>query len=173
MKIHISLNPGKIYSLRRKLRNLYDMFCVYISDYDMGIWVPSEIQCTLSIAIFTSRCIISERKLYCNTILDSLMLVYFSVFLTDQHILRICRMKMFSVSHKTVFVVDHCPYMAESSRQQVECDVLTKTRAQGVIPLAPVSKSLWTCAVECSMEYCRILYDIYPVDKLVSFIIII
>lgn len=75
---------------------------------------------------------------------------------------------MFSVAHKTVFVVDHCPYMAESSRQQVECDVLTKSRGQGVIPLAPVSKSLWTCAVECSMEYCRILYDIYPLDKLVS-----
>ncbi|XP_026182073.1 integrator complex subunit 13 [Mastacembelus armatus] len=80
-------------------------------------------------------------------------------------------MKMFSVSHKTVFVVDHCPYMAESSRQQVECDVLTKSRAQGMIPLAPVSKSLWTCAVECSMEYCRILYDIYPMDKLVNYIV--
>ncbi|XP_041820003.1 integrator complex subunit 13 isoform X2 [Chelmon rostratus] len=78
---------------------------------------------------------------------------------------------MFSVSHKTVFVVDHCPYMAESSRQQVECDVLTKSRAQGVIPLAPVSKSLWTCAVECSMEYCRILYDIYPRDKLINYIV--
>uniref|UniRef100_A0A8P4FYY7 Integrator complex subunit 13 n=1 Tax=Dicentrarchus labrax TaxID=13489 RepID=A0A8P4FYY7_DICLA len=82
-----------------------------------------------------------------------------------------CKTKMFSVSHKTVFVVDHCPYMAESSRQQVECDVLTKSRAQGVIPLAPVSKSLWTCAVECSMEYCRILYDIYPRDKLVNYIV--
>ncbi|XP_061769272.1 integrator complex subunit 13 isoform X1 [Nerophis ophidion] len=80
-------------------------------------------------------------------------------------------MKMFAVSHKTVFVVDHCPYMAESSRQQVECDLLTKSRAQGVIPLAPVSKSLWTCAVECSMEYCRILYDIYPVDKLINYIV--
>ncbi|XP_058481207.1 integrator complex subunit 13 isoform X4 [Solea solea] len=80
-------------------------------------------------------------------------------------------MKMFSVSHKTVFVVDHCPYMAESSRQQVECDVLTKSRAQGVIPLAPVSKSLWTCAVECSMEYCRILYDVYPLNKLVNYIV--
>lgn len=77
---------------------------------------------------------------------------------------------MFSVSHKTVFVVDHCPYMAESSRQQVECDVVTKSRAQGFIPLAPVSKSLWTCGVECSMEYCRILYDIYPIDKLVSYL---
>ncbi|XP_031721728.1 integrator complex subunit 13 isoform X1 [Anarrhichthys ocellatus] len=80
-------------------------------------------------------------------------------------------MKMFSVSHKTVFVVDHCPYMAESSRQQVECDVLTKSRAQGVIPLAPVSKSLWTCAVECSMEYCRILYDVYPLHKLINYLV--
>lgn len=80
-------------------------------------------------------------------------------------------MKMFSVAHKTVFVVDHCPYMSESSRQQVECDVLTKSRTQGVIPLAPVSKSLWTCAVECSMEYCRILYDIYPKDKLINYLV--
>ncbi|TKS90667.1 Integrator complex subunit 13 [Collichthys lucidus] len=89
----------------------------------------------------------------------------------DPCTLQICKTKMFSVSHKTVFVVDHCPYMAESSRQQVECDVMTKSRAQGVIPLAPVSKSLWTCAVECSMEYCRILYDIYPLDKLVNYIV--
>nr|XP_046234948.1 integrator complex subunit 13 isoform X1 [Scatophagus argus] len=89
----------------------------------------------------------------------------------DQCTLQIIKSKMFSVSHKTVFVVDHCPYMAESSRQQVECDVLTKSRAQGVIPLAPVSKSLWTCAVECSMEYCRILYDIFPRDKLINYIV--
>lgn len=87
---------------------------------------------------------------------------------SDQFTLQGFKSKMFSVSHKTVFVMDHCPYMAESSRQQVECDVVTKSRAQGLIPLAPVSKSLWTCAVECSMEYCRILYDIYPRDKLVS-----
>ncbi|KAL3048551.1 hypothetical protein OYC64_007164 [Pagothenia borchgrevinki] len=80
-------------------------------------------------------------------------------------------MKIFSVAHKTVFVVDHCPYMAESSRQQVECDVLTKSRGQGVIPLAPVSKSLWTCAVECSMEYCRILYDVYPLHKLINYVV--
>ncbi|KAK3517407.1 hypothetical protein QTP70_009200 [Hemibagrus guttatus] len=80
-------------------------------------------------------------------------------------------MKMFSASHKTVFVVDHCPYMSESSRQQIECDMLTKSRAQAMIPLAPVSKSLWTCAVECSMEYCRILYDIYPCRKLINYMV--
>ncbi|CAB1346073.1 unnamed protein product [Coregonus sp. 'balchen'] len=36
--------------------------------------------------------------------------------------------------------------------------MLTKSRGQGVIPLAPVAKSLWTCTV----EYCCILYDVYP-----------
>lgn len=77
-------------------------------------------------------------------------------------------MKIFSESHKTVFVVDHCPYMAESCRQHVEFDMLVKNRTQGIIPLAPISKSLWTCSVESSMEYCRIMYDIFPFRKLVS-----
>ncbi|XP_053575066.1 integrator complex subunit 13 isoform X1 [Bombina bombina] len=80
-------------------------------------------------------------------------------------------MKIFSESHKTVFVVDHCPYMAESCRQHVEFDMLTKNRTQGIIPLAPISKSLWTCAVETSLEYCRIMYDIFPFKKLVNFIV--
>ncbi|XP_073506370.1 integrator complex subunit 13 isoform X1 [Phyllobates terribilis] len=80
-------------------------------------------------------------------------------------------MKMYSESHKTVFVVDRCPYMAESCRQHVEFDMLTKNRTQGIIPLAPISKSLWTCAVEASMEYCRIMYDIFPFKKLVNFIV--
>ncbi|ELK33906.1 Cell cycle regulator Mat89Bb like protein [Myotis davidii] len=75
-------------------------------------------------------------------------------------------MKIFSESHKTVFVVDHCPYMAESCRQHVEFDMLVKNRTQGIIPLAPISKSLWTCSVESSMEYCRIMYDIFPFRKL-------
>ncbi|KAM9310940.1 LOW QUALITY PROTEIN: integrator complex subunit 13 [Gastrophryne carolinensis] len=80
-------------------------------------------------------------------------------------------MRTFAESHKTVFVVDHCPYMAESCQQHVEFDMLTKNRTQGIIPLAPISKSLWTCAVEASMEYCRIMYDIFPFKKLVNFIV--
>ncbi|XP_067860772.1 integrator complex subunit 13 isoform X3 [Heptranchias perlo] len=75
-------------------------------------------------------------------------------------------MKLFSEAHKTVFVVDHCPYMSESCRQTVEFDMFTKNRAPGIIPLAPISKSLWTCAVESAMEYCRIMYDIFPARKL-------
>uniref|UniRef100_A0ACB8FQD0 Integrator complex subunit 13 n=1 Tax=Sphaerodactylus townsendi TaxID=933632 RepID=A0ACB8FQD0_9SAUR len=81
------------------------------------------------------------------------------------------KMKLFSESHKTVFVVDHCPYMAESCKQHVEFDMLVKNRTQGIIPLAPISRSLWTCSVESSMEYCRIMYDIFPFQKLVNFIV--
>ncbi|XP_058045773.1 integrator complex subunit 13 isoform X2 [Ahaetulla prasina] len=81
------------------------------------------------------------------------------------------KMKLFSESHKTVFVVDHCPYMAESCRQHVEFDMLVKNRTQGIIPLAPISRSLWTCSVESSMEYCRIMYDIFPFKKLANFIV--
>uniref|UniRef100_A0A8C1SJ94 Integrator complex subunit 13 n=1 Tax=Cyprinus carpio TaxID=7962 RepID=A0A8C1SJ94_CYPCA len=88
------------------------------------------------------------------------------LFYFPQSLCRRTGLRMFSVSHKTAFVVDHCPYMAESCRQLIECDMLTKSRSQGVIPLAPVSKSLWTCAIECSMEYCRILFDVYPTWKL-------
>uniref|UniRef100_A0A4W3INU2 Integrator complex subunit 13 n=1 Tax=Callorhinchus milii TaxID=7868 RepID=A0A4W3INU2_CALMI len=80
-------------------------------------------------------------------------------------------MKLFSEAHKTVFVVDHCPYMSESCRQTVEFDMFTKNRAPGIIPLAPISKSLWTCAVESAMEYCRIMYDIFPARKQVNFIV--
>lgn len=61
--------------------------------------------------------------------------------------------------------------MAESCRQHVEFDMLVKNRTQGIIPLAPISKSLWTCSVESSMEYCRIMYDIFPFKKLVNFIV--
>uniref|UniRef100_A0A9J8BIJ9 Integrator complex subunit 13 n=1 Tax=Cyprinus carpio carpio TaxID=630221 RepID=A0A9J8BIJ9_CYPCA len=93
------------------------------------------------------------------------------LFYFPQSLCRRTGLRMFSVSHKTAFVVDHCPYMAESCRQLIECDMLTKSRSQGVIPLAPVSKSLWTCAIECSMEYCRILFDVYPTWKLVNYIV--
>ncbi|KAI1882242.1 hypothetical protein AGOR_G00248670 [Albula goreensis] len=113
------------------------------------------------------------RKFLSSTakLLSSCYPLQFSLDIQTSWSYSFAKMKMFSLSHKTAFVVDHCPYMAESCRQQVEFDMLTKNRSQGVIPLAPVSKSLWTCAVECSMEYCRILYDIYPTNKLVNYIV--
>ncbi len=38
-----------------------------------------------------------------------------------------------------------------------------------MIPLAPITKSLWTCAVEAAVEYSRVVFDIYANVKLVSF----
>ncbi|XP_018107336.1 integrator complex subunit 13 isoform X3 [Xenopus laevis] len=77
------------------------------------------------------------------------------------------KMTTFSESHKTVFVVDHCPYMSESvgSTWSLICSLRTALR---IIPLAPISKSLYTCAIEASLEYSRIMYNIFPFRKLVS-----
>jgi len=73
-------------------------------------------------------------------------------------------------SHKTVFVLDHGPYFALPCHQ-VEFDV-TRRGGPGFIPLAPISKSVWTCAVEAVAEYCRIVWDIFPAqDKLVRVVV--
>ncbi|PRD20101.1 UNVERIFIED_CONTAM: asun [Trichonephila clavipes] len=53
----------------------------------------------------------------------------------------------------------------------MEFDIFTKTRQPGIIPLAPLSKSLWTCSVEAAIEYCRIVWDIFPTEKLIRFIV--
>lgn len=73
----------------------------------------------------------------------------------------------FPVSHKTIFVLDHSSYFTQSCNQPIEYDVL-KSKGSGVIPAAPITKSLWTCNVEGLQEYLRIVFDIYPKDKLVK-----
>lgn len=77
----------------------------------------------------------------------------------------------FPASHKTVFVLDHSPYFLTSCQQHIEFDIFTKTRQPGIIPLAPISKSLWTCSVEAAFEYCRIVWDVFPTNKLIRFIV--
>jgi len=79
----------------------------------------------------------------------------------------VCHMKMFPITHKTVIVLDRCPYFLDSSQQPVEFDMLLKSKVAGVIPLAPISKSLWTCNVEAVLEYIRVVYDLFPSNKLV------
>lgn len=71
----------------------------------------------------------------------------------------------FPTSHKTVFVMDHM--LTASSGVKLEMDSFTKSRSgsgsnsqplaqpMNLIPLLPVTKSLWTCAVEAITEYCR------------------
>jgi len=76
----------------------------------------------------------------------------------------------FPHSHKTVFVLDHGPYFALPCHQ-VEFDV-GRRAGPGFIPLAPISKSVWTVAVEAVAEYCRIVWDLFPnQDKLVRVVV--
>ena len=74
------------------------------------------------------------------------------------------------VNHKTVFVLDHSSFFNQSCNQSVEYDILGKGKTPGIIPAAPIFKSLWTCSVETMMEYIRVVYDIYQTNKLVSII---
>lgn len=75
----------------------------------------------------------------------------------------------FPSSHKTVIVLDHGSHFAQPCHP-VEFD-LPRARGPGYIPLAPVSKSVWTCVVEATLEYCRIIWDIFPKDKNIRFVV--
>ena len=73
----------------------------------------------------------------------------------------------FPVPHKTVIVLDHSSQFRTVCKEHIDLDVFTKSRAPGFIPLAPITKTMWTCNVEAIMEYSRIIYDIFPSDRLV------
>lgn len=75
--------------------------------------------------------------------------------------------KMFPANHKTIFVLDHTPYFGISSESLIEFEFL-KSRTPGFIPMNPISKSLWTCSVESTIEYSRIVWDLFPQGKLVK-----
>ncbi|CAG9786245.1 unnamed protein product [Diatraea saccharalis] len=77
---------------------------------------------------------------------------------------------MFSTNHKTIFVLDHTPYFGISSDYPIDFDT-SKSRGPGYVPLPPVFKSLWTCSVEAAVEYCRIVWDLFPEGKLVRFVV--
>ncbi|XP_034830485.1 integrator complex subunit 13 [Maniola hyperantus] len=77
---------------------------------------------------------------------------------------------MFPTNHKTIFVLDHTPYFGISSDNPIDFDV-SKSRGPGYVALPPVCKSLWTCSVEAAVEYCRIVWDLFPEGKLVRFVV--
>ena len=78
---------------------------------------------------------------------------------------------MFPANHKTVFVLDHTPHFGSSYDSVVELDVGNKPRGVSMIPLSPICKSLWTASVEASLEYCRIVWDLFPEKKYVRFVV--
>lgn len=76
---------------------------------------------------------------------------------------------MDACNQKTVFVIDHSPYFGISSEDPMEFEQ-SKSRFPNVGPLAPITKSLWTCSLEAAIEYCRIVWDLFPSGKLIRFI---
>ena len=78
----------------------------------------------------------------------------------------------FPHSHKTVFVLDRFAAFALPC-QQLEYDVGRRGGlGTGCIPLAPISKSVWTVVVEAVAEYCRIVWDIFPpLDRLIRVVV--
>ncbi len=74
---------------------------------------------------------------------------------------------------KTVLILDHSSFFArpsgvtfnvyvQTNDQQQQHDEINNENTLGM-------KSLWTCVVECVLEYCRILFDIFEDDALVRF----
>ncbi|GBP29731.1 Protein asunder [Eumeta japonica] len=78
---------------------------------------------------------------------------------------------MYPTNHKTIFVLDHTPYFGISSENPIDFDVTKGPRGPGYVPLPPICKSLWTCSVEAAVEYCRIVWDLFPDGKLVRFVV--
>lgn len=74
------------------------------------------------------------------------------------------------LSHKTVFVLDHSHHFAKASGIVVDYDLGSKNRTPGFIPLHPLSKTMWTWSVECVLEFCRMVFDIFPTGKHISLI---
>lgn len=76
--------------------------------------------------------------------------------------------QLFPTNHKTTFVVDHTPYFGLASNAVVQMD-FTK-RPTGAITPTPIFKSMWTCSIESVVEYCRIVWDLFPEGKLIRVI---
>ena len=82
----------------------------------------------------------------------------------------------FPVNHKTVLILDHGPNFSLPC-DQIDFDfhksrVAGGAAAAGYIPSAPVMKTMWTCASEAVLEYCRIIWDLFPGhEKMIRFVV--
>ena len=81
--------------------------------------------------------------------------------------------KLASVFKKTTVILDGRPVFSSYSKVSVDLDGgsakakgSSKSSAQGL----PIFKSIWTCMVEASIEYCRVVYDLFPCQNLVRYI---
>lgn len=73
---------------------------------------------------------------------------------------------------RTVIVLDHSSKFLALSKQHIDFDgggKKGKGKSTGTTSGASsVFKSSWTCSIEAAVEYCRIVYDIFPSDYLIK-----
>lgn len=70
---------------------------------------------------------------------------------------------------RTVIVLDHSSKFQSLSKQHIDFDGGgKKSKGKGSSAVSPVFKSSWTCSLEAAVEYCRIVYDIFPTEYMVS-----
>ena len=77
----------------------------------------------------------------------------------------------YPTNHKLVLMLDKRTRMLKSSECAVDIEAASKQRSNvgpSIIPMAPLYKTLWTCNVEASVEFCRVVFDLFPNKKLVS-----
>lgn len=76
---------------------------------------------------------------------------------------------------RTVIVLDHSPRFFTLSKQHIDFDSSgkkSKGKSSGTTGgPSSVFKSFWTCNIEAAVEYCRIVYDIFPTDYLIKVIV--
>ena len=81
------------------------------------------------------------------------------------------------LNHKTIFLFDHANCFSNNCGQTFEFDVPNKSKAsnqnqaQNIQKLNPLNKTLWSCIVESAFEFSRIVYDIFPENKLIRLIV--
>ena len=71
---------------------------------------------------------------------------------------------------KTVIVLDHSSRFLSPSKQHIDLESSGKhkDKSKAGITASSVYKTAWTCGVESAVEYCRIVYDIFPNECAVS-----
>jgi len=69
-------------------------------------------------------------------------------------------MMTFPASHKTVFLLDQSSLFAQPC-EEIEVES-AKSSQSGFPPVSKIAKSIWTSATESVLEYCRIVWDIFP-----------
>ncbi|CAG7828139.1 unnamed protein product [Allacma fusca] len=79
---------------------------------------------------------------------------------------------MGDLCHKTIFVLDHCKLMRELTGVTIEIELGNRPGANvGYFQFIPsVMKSLWNCVAESTLEYARILWDLFGDERLIRFI---